>query len=430
MRVLLLGATGLIGSAVAARLHTEGIEVVGVARSAGSMARRLPVARWIELDLRRACAPADWLPHLGGIDAVVNCAGVLQDNARDSTALVHAKAPEALWRACEQAGVQRIVQVSAIGVDRGGLTLFSASKAAGDASLRGSSLDWIILRPSVVLGRVAHGGSALIRALASLPFLPRLPNAGRIDVVQLDDVAETIVILLRDGAARHIALELAGPERLSFEEVVAAYRKWLGRRPARLIAFPAWVIAALCRLGDGVAWLGWRPALRTTARRELERGAIGDPTEWTRVTGIRPRSLGESLAAGPSGAQERWFANLYLLKPLLIGIFSMFWLATGIIALRPGQESAAAIMRAAGAGSFSLPCVVAGSLADIVIGIAMAFRRSARIALLAALFVSICYVIAATLLVPALWADPLGPIMKIWPIMALNLACLAIVKER
>jgi uncharacterized protein YbjT (DUF2867 family) len=111
MRVLLLGANGLIGSGVAARLHRDGIEIVGVARSSGPLIRRLPVAQWILLDLRHALTPEAWLPHLVGIDALVNCAGVLQDNARDSTTRVHTEAPMALWQACEQAGVRKVVQV-------------------------------------------------------------------------------------------------------------------------------------------------------------------------------------------------------------------------------------------------------------------------------------------------------------------------------
>lgn len=77
MRILLLGATGLIGSAVAARLGADGHELTGVARNVDSAARRVPVARWLRLDLRSMLRPEDWLPHLAGLDAVVNCAGIL-----------------------------------------------------------------------------------------------------------------------------------------------------------------------------------------------------------------------------------------------------------------------------------------------------------------------------------------------------------------
>jgi uncharacterized protein YbjT (DUF2867 family) len=430
MRVLLLGADGLIGSAVVARLHRDGIEVVGVTRHPGELARRLPVSRWIALDLRDVRTAGDWLPHLGGVDAVVNCAGVLQDNARDSTARVHADAPAALWEACARAGIRRVIQVSALGVDRGGVTRFSESKRLGDEALEISQLDWVILRPSVVLGRAAHGGSALIRALAAFPLLPRTPEAGLLDVVQLDDVAETVAILLRPDAPARLVLELAGPERLSFEQVIAAYRQWLGRPPAKLFTLPAFVMAGLYRLGDLVAWLGWRSAIRTTGRREIARGSTGDPADWTRLTGIRPRPLSQALDAEPSGVQERWFANLYLVKPVLFVSLALYWLLTGLISLGPGYEAALGLMRSAGCGSVAAVAVIGGAIADITIAAGIAFRRTARAALLAALSLSILYLLAGTLLSPQIWVDPLGPFLKIWPIMALNLACLAIVDER
>lgn len=430
MRILLTGATGLIGSAVAARLAAEGHEVIGVARALGVETRRLPVYRWIELDLREATTPEAWLPHLAGIDAVVNCAGVLQDNARDSTAAAHRDGPAALWEACERAGVRRVIHVSAMGVDKGGVTDFSRTKLAGDEALMARDLDWVILRPSVVVGRQAYGGSALFRGLAALPVLPRAPDAGPLDIVQLDDVVGTVVRLLSPNAPSRLALELAGPERLSFEEVVAAYRAWLGRRPARIMAVPGFVMGAAYRAGDLVAKLGWRPPIRSTARREIVRGAAGDPADWIRATGISPRSFTQALAAEPASVQERWFSNLYLLKPLIIGVFALFWLMTGIVSLGAGYGNAEWLMRQAGAGPLSGPSVIAGAVTDLIVGTLMLFRRTARLAIVAAFFGSIFYVVAGTILLPALWADPLGPMMKIWPILVLNIVALAVLEER
>ena len=83
-----------------------------------------------------------------------------------------------------------------------------------------SDLDWIILRPSVVVGRPAYGGSALFRGLASLPVLPVMPNTGLLQVVQLDDVADTVLFFLAPGAPTRLALDLAGPEQLPVTEVV------------------------------------------------------------------------------------------------------------------------------------------------------------------------------------------------------------------
>jgi hypothetical protein len=317
-----------------------------------------------------------------------------------------------------------------MGVDRGPASRFSATKQAGDAALEASGLDWVILRPSVVVGRSAYGGSALLRGLAALPILPRIPDAGVLDIVQLDDVADTVARLVRPDAPSRLALDLPGPERLRFDEVVGAYRAWLGWRPARLVAVPGWAMGLAYRLGDLVAWLGWRPPIRTTARLEILRGATGDSSAWRAATGIDPTPLAAALAGEPASVQERWFAQLYLLKPLAIGVFALFWLITGLISLGPGYGLAAEYMRRGGGGALSEPSVIAGAVTDILVACAILYRPTARLGLWAALGVSVLYIVAGTILLPELWKDPLGPMMKIWPILALNLLCLAILDER
>src|SRR5271166_4797916 len=232
MRLLVVGANGLIGSAVAARLVAQGHEVVAATRRHWSGASLLHATE-VRIDVARAVDPADWLPHLRGIDAAVNCAGVLQDGPRDSTAGVHRDGIAALFRACEQAGVRRLVHLSALGVDRHASTAFSRTKLAGDEFLMSRDLDWIILRPSVVIGRSAYGGSALIRGLAALPFLPLVPQAGALAIVHLDDLVDAVVFFLQPDAPIRQAVEIAGPRRWRLDDVVRLFRTWLRFVPAR-----------------------------------------------------------------------------------------------------------------------------------------------------------------------------------------------------
>ena len=430
MRVLLLGATGLIGSAIAARLKRDGNEIVAVARGGGTAAARLNADALLRIDLREAVRPEDWAAALEGVDAVVNAAGVLQDSGRDDVARVQEAAPAALYEACAAAGVRRVVHISAIGAEAKAPTPFSRSKHAIEERLRASGLDWVILRPAVVTGRAAYGGSALFRAAAALPFVPVQAGAGRIQIVQLDEVADTVARLARPDAQARLTLDLAHPQAMTVEEVVAHYRRWLGWPPAPPLRLPGWALGLAYRLGDLAGRFGWRSPLRSTARRELMRGAVGDPEEWTRVTGIRPRSLTEALAAEPASVQERWFARLYLLKPLILIVFAAFWILTALISLGPGRGIGEGLLREAGLGVYSDAGVVAGSLADLAIGIGILFRRTARPALLAALALALFYAIAGSLLLPRLWAEPIGPMLKIWPILALNLVALAMLDER
>lgn len=123
--VLVVGVTGFIGAAIVCRLHAAGASVIGVSRSTPKSSTTL---RHIRLDLARATDPASWHPHLTGVDAVVYCAGALQHGPGDSLNTVHRAAPVALFRACADAAVRRIVHLSALGVDRAA-TDFSRTKS-------------------------------------------------------------------------------------------------------------------------------------------------------------------------------------------------------------------------------------------------------------------------------------------------------------
>jgi uncharacterized protein YbjT (DUF2867 family) len=426
--VFIAGGTGMIGSAVLARLARDGHEAVAVVRPGMPMFRP-QAARLVSLDVAKTSV-ADWLPHLGGIDAVVNCAGVLQDSPRDATSGVNNEGASALFEACERSGIQRVVHLSAIGVDRAAPTPFSRSKLAGDKALMTRNLDWVILRPSVVVGRTAYGGSALFRGMAALPVLPVPPDTGPLQLVQLDDLVLTISFFLRRTAPSHLAVEIVGPERLHFGDVVRAYRRWLGWPAARTLALPPWVSALLYRCGDAIGWLGWRSPMRSTARKEIGRGAVGDPDRWMRLTGIIPLSLEEALAGEPASVQERWFARLYFLKPVVLGLLSLFWLVTGVISLGPGWSSGPALLGGTGLEALSGPLTLAGGLADVAIGTGIACRRTSRAALIAAVAISVLYLMVGTVLLPGLWADPLGRYVKVVPIIVLTMVALAILGDR
>ena len=103
---------------------------------------------------------------------------------------------------------------------------------------------------------------------------------------------------------------------------------------------------------------------------------------------------------------------------------------SGLVALGPGFEAGTRLMEQAGAGRLAGLGAIAGALADIAIGLGMAVRALAGAALFAALGVSLLYAVGGTILVPGLWADPLGALLKIAPLIALNLVALAILDDR
>jgi uncharacterized protein YbjT (DUF2867 family) len=406
--------------------------VVGLGRSARTAHRRFPFAIWVEADFHRLLSPDDWLPLISGFDAVVNCVGAFQRGSRDRLDRIHLDAPAALFAACQRAGVRRVVQISAIVADLDSPTEFGRSKAAAEQALRATPLDWLILRPGVVIGPGAYGGSALLLGLAGVPLRTPLIAAERpIQVVAVEDVAETVAWAMRPAAPAQLTFDLVHPQPLSLREIVLGFRRWLGFPSQPVWILPRMLAAAVAALADALGWLGWRSPARSTGFAQLAAGVAGDPSLWTRKTGIEPRSFADMLARRPATLQDRWFARLYGMKPLAIGGLALFWIATGLIALGPGYAASRAQLSAAGFGAgLAAATVIGGAVFDIVLGLMLLVRRLAKPVLVTMLLATLCYVAAGSAIAPQLWSDPLGPLTKILPMLLATLFTLAIIEER
>ncbi len=425
MRILLLGATGLIGEAALRRLLAAGHAVTALGRDVAAAQRRWPEAGWLEADL----ADADWPALLRGADAVVNCAGALQDGARDDLVTVHDEALRAMVAAAPPG--LRVVQVSAPAAAPDAPTAFLRTKGAGDAALAASSLDWVVLRPGLVLGPQAYGGSALLRALAAMPgLLPLARPDAPIQTVHVDDVAEAILVAVEGRVPARMAYDLMEPVPHRLDAVVRALRAWQGWPAARVLALPDALARPVFRIGDALGRLGWRSPLRSAAWAEIGRGVTGDAAPWIAAGGPPPRDLAATLRAIPATVQERWFARAWLLKPLVIGMLALFWLLSGVIGFaRFGAAQAVLTERGIDAGLAAL-AVAGGGLADIALGMGILVRRFVVPAACGMVAVTLAYLQGATLMTPDLWLDPLGPLVKTLPAAVLALVAIALAPER
>ncbi len=425
MRILVLGGYGFIGLEIVRRLYAADHEIVCLARSAELGQRLFPRARWVRADITTLLTPGAWVTHLTGVDVVVNAAGALQTGAGDHLGKIHHGAIAAAVRACESAGVQRFVQISAVGAAADASTEFMRSKAQGDEALQASTLDWFVIRPGLVLGPNAYGGSALLRMVAAVPIIqPVMHGASLVQTVSIRDVADVVLDAAEQRLPPGTQFDLVEQTPHELREVIRQLRAWVGLPPARMtIELPDVVAASVAKLADGLGQLGWRSPARSTAMRVLRTGIHGDPDSFRAVSERPLCTLEETIAAMPATVQERWFARLYLLLPLMVAVLCAFWILSGAIPLADIASAAALTGLGEGTGR---ALVIGGAIIDISVGMAVLYRPWARNACWLMVLVSLSYLLAGTVLRPDLWAHPLGPLLKIPPIALLAVVTAAL----
>ncbi len=245
-RIVVLGGSGFVGTALVARLVELGHRVRVLTRRA-ERARHLRVLPLVEIADCNVHDPLALRAAFAGADVAINLAGILNESGRSGRgfAAAHAELTRKVVEAASARGVSRLLQMSSLGADaEAGPSHYLRSKGVAERHVRSApaSLDWTIFRPSVIFGP----GDSLLNRFAALLRLTHglmpLARAGtRFAPVYVGDVVEAFVRCLpgasHGAACRGQTYELCGPEMLTLAELVRYTAMVIGVR-AHIIALP------------------------------------------------------------------------------------------------------------------------------------------------------------------------------------------------
>lgn len=294
--VTILGGSGFVGRYIAQAMARRGWRVrVAVrrpneahfVRPYGDVGQVEPVQANIrdEASLRRA---------IKGATAVVNCVGVLAESGSQSFRALQAEGVARAARVAADEGVERFVQISAIGADPESPSAYGRTKAEGEAAVRETFPDATILRPSIVFG---PEDEFFNRFAAMSRFSPALPLVGaetKFQPVYVVDVAEAAAMAAA-GEARPGIYELGGPRVATFRELMELLLEVIRRRRL-ILPLPEGLARVMAKgfalLGKATFGLFGAPPITEDQIEQLQRDNVVSPdAKGFAELGIEPTAM-------------------------------------------------------------------------------------------------------------------------------------------
>ena len=289
-RVTVFGGSGFIGRYVVKRLAAAGwrvavpvrrIEQAKFLKPMGAVGQIVPVATSVS-------DPDSVAAAVNGADVVINLVGILHESGQQGFDAIHQQGAMHVARAAEAAGVERLIQISAIGADNESKSAYARSKAAGELAAKEAFPEVTILRPSVVFGPEDNFLNMFAWMASISPCLPLIGGGEtRFQPIYVGDVADAVMSAIQRDDAKGKTYELGGPTVYSFRELIEFLLKEI-RRKRLLVPIPF----GIARIKAAVLELLPKPLLTRDQVTMLESDNVVAPGAATLAhLGVTPTAL-------------------------------------------------------------------------------------------------------------------------------------------
>lgn len=293
MKVFVTGGTGFVGSEVLRQLVAAGHGVRVLVRE-GS-ADKLAVVEKIEVHSGDVTDAASLAGGLAGCDAVIHLVGIIREFPGRGITFkkLHVEATENVLQAAAEQGVPRYLHMSSNGTRAKGTTAYHRTKWQGEELVRGSALDWTILRPSLIFGKGSEFVSMLAELIGRLPVVPVIGDGQyRMQPVAVEQVAATFVKALTMPQTLGATYLLGGGASYSYDEILDLTAQAMGREKVAKVHQPLFMIKPMIKLLQGFE----KFPITEDQLQMLVEGNVCDTGEWVKTFGLQPLSYADGIA--------------------------------------------------------------------------------------------------------------------------------------
>jgi nucleoside-diphosphate-sugar epimerase len=285
-RIAITGGTGFVGIHTSRALAAAGHELRLLTRGTRSGPRPAG-AEWVRADVVSGEGLAE---AMRGCDAVVHLVAIIREKGRQTFARVNAEGTANVVRAATEAQVGHLVHISAIGVEPDPRYAYLASKWEGEQAVRGGTVPFTVLRPSLVFGPGDGFFTVLAKLIRLNPVVPVVGDGRALfQPIAVADLARIVTLCIERGPSGAIH-EVGGPDQLTYEQIIDIIKAETGRH-RRNVHVPVGAMLPLATLFEKVLP---NPPVTPGQLRLLEKQNVTRPDAVVSQFGFAPLSFADN----------------------------------------------------------------------------------------------------------------------------------------
>lgn len=288
--ILVTGCSGFVGIHLVNALTQSGFQVKCLSRGTRSL-DHLP-EECITFVPGDVTDPESLIKAAEGADTIIHLVGIIREKGDASFERIHVGGTRNIISAAKARGVRRIIYMSALGARESGGTGYETTKWRAERMVQDSGLEWIVVRPSTIIGRWGGFSGVLLDLVRKPPVIPVIGSGEyRLQPLYIGDLCAAFLKMIEGTSLWGRTYEFGGPEQLTFNQMLEITREVLGSRK-RMVHLPLWFMRPMIRVMETV--LPNPPITSDQLTMLLEESLTGQ-NAFTEVFGIELIPFREAL---------------------------------------------------------------------------------------------------------------------------------------
>jgi len=287
--ILVTGGTGFVGSHLVKRLISENIRTRCLVRKASNIGGLKE--HGIEVAFGDVLDKASLEKAVEGVETVVHLVGIIVEKKGATFEIIHTRGTRNLAEACKAAGFRRFIYISALGSRENARSRYHKTKWEAEQLVKSSGMEYVIFRPSIMIGEGGEFIEMLSRIVRRAPVIPIIDGESKVQPIYVENTVDCIIKSLGDPRTTNRIFEIAGPEQITYKELFLTLMDVLGIDNPTFeipITFMWPVACALEGMMDN-------PPITTQQLIMLQEDNICDITEMQEVFNLELMPLKEAL---------------------------------------------------------------------------------------------------------------------------------------